>query len=315
MLLAIIWLYTMPGSADASVTNASEGSWVRYENDYFEAYSDIPSAEALQLLEDLEIFRAAMVSFDGSRVPEGSVRTRVIVFASKEDFSNATGHSLVEAFTLGIEGVPHIVMAAEGKPEWSSTTLRHEFVHVLQGYAGGELPWWYLEGYAECMSAMEFRNRNSEFVVGRSTMRSRSKRSFVPWNDLIAEDFSLASVASAEQGSSAYFQAGLLVRYMLVGDEQSHYLRLVEYLELVEGGEPSASAFEAAFGEPADELAKRVYRQRRQSIKPRTFSLQPNTEKQGFRLESAEVSSVRKILDELLTEAAPEPASGGGQSD
>jgi hypothetical protein len=305
----------MPAATHASVTGDSEGSWVKYENDYFEAYSDIPSSEALRLLEDLEIFRTAMVSFDGSRVPEGSAKTRVIIFASKDDFRTATGHSLVDAFTLGIEGAPHIVMSGEGKPGWSSTTLRHEFVHVLQGYAGGELPWWFFEGYAECMSAMEFREKNREFVVGRSTIRSRSKRSFVPWTDLIAEDFSIANVASAEQGSSAYFQAGLLVRYLLVGDEQSQSSRLVEYLERVQGGESSAKAFAAVFGEPADELAGRVYRQRKRSIKPRIYSFLPGIEQRAFELTTASDSAVQEILDELKAEAGPAPTSGGDQSD
>lgn len=299
LFLAVAWLCSMPGAADASVKGDSERSWVRYENDYFEAYSDVPQSEALLLLEDLENFRAAMTDYDGSRVPEGSKKTRVIIFASKEDFIDATHHPLAEAFTLGIDGAPHIVMSAEAKPEWLSTTLRHEFVHVLQGYAGDQLPWWYFEGFAECMSAIEFREGNNEFVVGQPTIRSRSKRSFIPWSELIAEDFALDEVASAKQASSAYFQAGLLVRYVLVGDDRAYRGRVTEYLERVTGGESSAKAFEAVFEEAVDEFATRVYKQRRKSIKPQSYKFQPEVAKRDFLASDTARPVVQKMIDAL----------------
>lgn len=289
----------MPCAAHASAEGDGEGSWARYENDHFEAYSDVPESGALLLLEDLENFRAAMIDYNGSSVPEGSKKTRVIIFASKEDFVDATHHPLVEAFTLGIDGAPHIVMSAEAKPEWSSTTLRHEFVHVLQGYAGDQLPWWYFEGFAECMSAMEFRNENTEFVVGGPTIRSRSKRSFVAWEKLIAEDFALDEAVSAKQASSAYFQAGLLVRYLLAGDEQAHKGRVAEYLERVTGGESSAKAFEAVFDEPAAELGARAYKQRRKSIEPQSYRFQPDVAQRDFRKSETDRTVIQKIIDAL----------------
>lgn len=251
------------------------------------------------MLEDLQNFRAAMISYDGSRVPEGSNRTRVIIFASKEDFVEATGHSLIEALTLGIEGTPHIIMSAEASPEWSRTTLRHEFIHVLQGYAGDESPWWFFEGFAECMSAMELRMEETAFVIGEPTIRSRSKRLFVPWEDLIANNFTLDNVTSAEQGSSAYFQAGLLVRYLLLDDRRVQSGRITEYLDRVTSGESSAAAFESVFGEPVDELAKRVYRQRRKSIKPKSYDLESNIEKGDFRQSVTTRSVVQEMIDAL----------------
>lgn len=289
----------MPWAAHASAEGDSEASWVRYENDHFVAYSDVPESGALLLLEDLENFRAAMIDYDGSSVPDGSKKTRVIIFASKEDFADATHHPLAEAFTLGINGAPHIVMSAEAKPEWSSTTLRHEFVHVLQGYAGDQLPWWYLEGFAECMSAMEFRNENTEFVVGKPTTRSRSKRSFVPWEELIAEGFAFDEAVSARQASSAYFQAGLLVRYLLAGDDRARKGRVAEYLERVAGGESSAKAFEAVFDEPVDELGARLYKQRRKSIDPQSYRFQPDGAQREFRQSEADRNVVQKMIDAL----------------
>ena len=130
-------------------------------------------------------------------------------------------------------------------------------------------------------------------------MRSRSKRSFVPWTDLIAEDFSLANVASAEQGSSAYFQAGLLVRYLLAGDEQAHKGRVAEYLERVTGGESSAKAFEAVFDEPAAELGARAYKQRRKSIEPQSYRFQPEVAKRDFRASDTTRPVVQRMIDAL----------------
>jgi hypothetical protein len=301
LLPALAWLCSVTG-AYASAEGDGEASWVRYENDHFVVSSDVPESAALLLLEDLENFRVAMIDYDGSGIPEGSKKTRVIIFASKEDFVDATHHPLAEAFTLGIDGAPHIVMSAEAKPEWSSTTLRHEFVHVLQGYAGDQLPWWYFEGFAECMSGMEFRSENTEFVVGGPTIRSRSRRSFVPWEQLIAEGFALDEAVSARQASSAYFQAGLLVRYLLAGDDPAYRGQLTEYLERVTSGESSAKAFEAVFDESADALGARVYKQRRTSIKPRSYRFRPDVAQQDFRQSETDRTVVQKIIDALRTQ-------------
>jgi hypothetical protein len=289
----------LPAAAYDLVKDDSERPWVRYENLYFEVYSDVPESEILQLLDDLENFRTAMISYDGSRIPEDSKKTQVIIFATKEAFYEAFSYSLVDAFTQGIKGTPHIVMTAEAGPEWSSTTLRHEFVHVLQGYSGEKLPWWYFEGFAECMSAMEFREETTEFVVGRPTKRSHSKRSFVPWDELIAEGFALGDAESARHASSVYYQAGLLVCYILVGDNQAQKGRVTEYLERITDGESSTRAFEVVFREPVDELAARVYKQRRESVKPQSYKFQPDSAKREFRQFDTTRSDVQKIIAAL----------------
>jgi hypothetical protein len=156
---------------------AKARSWHKYENKCFAAYSDASEKEVRQLLDELENFRAAVIQLDGSRVPEGSVKTRVIIFRSKEQYRETINRDSIDAYTVGIQGVPYIVLSTEGMSEWTRVTIRHEFTHVLQGYSGALLPPWYFEGFAEFMSGMTFRKQNTEFIVGGSrSARSHTSR-------------------------------------------------------------------------------------------------------------------------------------------
>lgn len=245
--------------------------WYQIANTHFEVYSDAPQQEIRLLLDDLERFRVAVEQFNGASVPQKSEKTRVIIFRSKQDYVKHVDNDWVEAFTAGREGVPHIVMWADRMSPASQATIRHEFVHVLQGYSGQLLPLWYLEGSAEFMSGISFSDENTQFVIGAATERAVSRRSFVDWSRLIDDDFRFEAVESGKAVSNAYYQAGLLARYFQIGDDFAHRDRLQEYLARYADGEASPQAFEAAFGEAVNDLATRAFKERRKRIKPKAF--------------------------------------------
>jgi len=275
--------------------------WHKYENKYFVAYSDASEKDVRQLLEDLESFRAAVIQLNGSRVPEGSVKTRVIIFRSKEQYRETIHRDSIDAYTVGIQGVPHIVMSAEGTSEWSRTTIRHEFNHVLQGYSGAQLPLWYFEGVAEFMSGMTFRKKNTEFVVGGSSRRSKSHEPFVDWDELISDEFSFDQISSGAQASNAYFQSGLLVRYLWSRDDFSHNEGLNRYLTLYSQGETSTNAFSEAFGESANEMGSRIYEQYRNRFDTKAHQFLPESQDYNFVQSAVGLDTVIEFVDDLKT--------------
>jgi hypothetical protein len=278
---------------------AKTGPWHKYENKYFVVYSDASEKDVSQLLEDLENFRAAVIQLNGSRVPEGSVKTRVIIFRSKEQYRETVHRDSIDAYTVGIQGVPHIVMSAEGASEWSRTTIRHEFNHVLQGYSGALLPLWYFEGFAEFMSGMTFRNKNTRFVVGGSPRRTKSREPFVDWDELISDEFSFDQVSSSAQASNAYFQSGLLVRYLWSGDSFAHNEGLDKYLALYSQGETSTDAFSEAFGESANEMGSRIYKQYGNRFDTKVYVFLPESQDHNFVRSAVALDTVTKFVDEL----------------
>ncbi len=283
----------------ARAEDATEHAWHRYENSYFEAYSDAPSDEVMLLLRDLDSFRAAVKQFNGSHVPEDSGKTRIVIFSSREDYAAIIGESWVEAFTVGLDGIPHMVMWADTKSPWSRVTIRHEFVHVLQGYSGESLPPWYLEGLAEFLSAINFRRDGTEFEIGGTTQRHVSRKKLTDWRKLIAEDFRFDLAASDDEVSTAYFQAGLLARYIHLEAGSGQRGRIEEYLARCQSGEQSGEAFMAVFGQSVDDLGPQVYRQRRR-VRPVVLELEPDWKDHGFTSSPAAIDDVRRITAELI---------------
>ena len=273
--------------------------WHKYENKYFEGYSDASEKDVRQLLEELENFRAAVIQLNGSRIPDDSVKTRVIIFDSKKRYRETIHRDSIDAYTVGIQGVPHIVMSAERMSEWSRITIRHEFNHVLQGYSGALLPLWYFEGFAEFMSGMAFRNKNTEFVVGGASGRTKSREPFVDWDKLISDEFSFDQISSSAQASNAYFQSGLLVRYLWLGDNFAHNEGLNKYLTLYSQGEPSTDAFSEAFGESANEMGSRIYKKYRNRIDTKVSQFLPDSQDHNFVRSAVALDLVVDFEDEL----------------
>jgi hypothetical protein len=289
-------------STAAVAGEAIAPAWYQYENTHFTIYSDAPEEEVRMLIEDLENFRAAVYQFGDDRVPEGSGKTRVIIFRSEDEFARTVKNDRVRAYTVGIGELPHIVMPSGSASPWSQVTLRHEYVHVLQGYRGDHLPAWYFEGLAEFLSGVRFRHENTEFVVGKPTGRTKRRSLFVEWSELLADDFSFEQLESVEQASSAYFQAGLLVAYLHVGLESATDDRLDAYLTRVAEGENSKNAFEAVFAESADSMGARVYRRRNRLIKARAFPFRPGESDQHFVRSAVAAESIRNLLRDLMPE-------------
>lgn len=227
---------------------AKERPWYKYENAYFEVYSDASEKKVRGLLEELENFRAAVAQILTFEIPAGAVKTQVIILRSKRDFRKITEDRLTAAFMIGVRGIPHIVMPAASGGDWSRTSIRHEYTHVLMAYSGHRFPRWYKEGFAELMSGTKFRNKGTKFTFGERIGRQRSSAAFVPWDELLSGDFEFHSVQAGPKLSNAYLQSWLLVHYLTIGEKFKRIDNFGNYLGRFATGESSESALDAVFG-------------------------------------------------------------------
>ncbi len=278
---------------------AKDKPWYKYENDYFEAYSDASEKKVRQLLEELENFRAAVIQINGGSVPDGAVKTQVVIFNSKRQFRETIDKDWIDGYAVGIRGVPYIVMTARGLSEWSRTTIRHEFTHVLQGYSDARSPPWYVEGFAEFMSGMTFLNKNTEFIIGDFPGRSKARVSFLDWNELISDDFDFHQIDSSAKASNAYLQSWLLVHYLTLGDNWAHNKDFLEYLTLYSQGEKSTDSFSKVFDESASEMGPRVYKQYTKRFIPVILNFLPGSQDQDFVRTQAAPDIETEIIDDL----------------
>jgi len=245
----LVALFAMTG-----VVLAGSGSWYRYENGYFIAYSNASEKKTRKLLSDLESFRAAFVQVGNITIPEGTAKTRVIIVRNKREFSKLTYNKLVGGFAHPIEDGTVLVLPAAGDPEWTKTVIQHEFGHALLGFKDFNFPKWYQEGFSEIVSTTELTNKGQSFKFGGRPYRLRFYTPLIfDWNALIADDFAPHTITNAAVGSSAYAQAWLLAHYVTLGS-QENAKNLQNYFGLIRTGASSSDAFVEAFGVTAKEM-------------------------------------------------------------
>jgi len=137
-------------------------------------------------------------------------------------------------------------------------TLRHEYTHLLVAQNNVAYPTWFNEGFAELMSATQFRDRNSVFSVGDAPGRLRSETVLTPWSEVLADNFNPHSFNDVGRASDSYLQSWALVHYFLLGNEGNNRKLLSQYFVRIGSGEDSLSAFEAVVGMSADDFGESV---------------------------------------------------------
>ena len=250
-----------PGLLFCNSAAAKDKPWYKYENRYFEAYSNESERTTRKLLIKLEDFRAAVLQVATIETPEGTPKTQVILFASEKRFRKLIGNRNISGFALEKNGVPYIVLPAGAYSKWTEMVIRHEFAHILLAYKNIRYPIWFNEGFAELMSATAFRKNGTQFSVGQTTGRKRSSRQLTPWSELIAADFDPHTLKSAKRASDAYLQSWILTHYFMLGNKFNNAIQLAQYISLLLDGYESVSAFEAVVGMPADEFGEKLLRE------------------------------------------------------
>jgi hypothetical protein len=121
----------------------------------------------------------------------------------------------------------------------------------------------------------------------------------VNWDNLISDEFSFDQISSSTQASNAYFQSGLLVRYLKLGDNFAHNEGLNKYPTLYSQGETSTDAFSEVFGESANEMGQRIYKQYRKQLYAKARQFLPESQDHNFVPSVVALDTVVKFVDAL----------------
>ena len=295
VIVAAVLILLIPGGTACG----KERDWYKYENAYFEVYSDASEKRVRRLLEELENFRAAVVQMLNMSIPAGAVKTQVVVFRSASDFQDVVDNRRIAAFMVGIRGVPYMVMPIGRRSDGSEYIIRHEYTHVLMGYSEHRFPKWYSEGFAEFMSGTRFRDKGKKFTLGDMIPRRQVGDLLVPWSELMSEDFDIHAVSTAVKASNAYYQAWLMAHYLTIGEHYENYRRLGRYLGRFSAGESSISALEAEFGMTPEELGDLVGREYRRRMPYYTIEFRAGVQDHEFVREEVDASKIKTTIADL----------------
>ena len=280
--------------------DAGERPWYKYENGYFEVYSNASEKRVRSLLTELEDFRAAVVQVLTLSIPPAAAKTQIIIFRSEKELRNLTGNELIDAFAIGVDGVPYMVMSA-GRNKGSDEVIRHEYTHVLLGYSDFKFPPWFQEGMAEFMSATEFKNGGTQFTFGNETLRRRAGSSLVPWAELMSDNFSFHTIHSPKLGSNAYFQAWMLAHYFMWRQRYMDDARVSRYFARFTAGATSAAALEAEFDMTPTEFGHFIESKYSKEMKYATVTFEHGVRDNEFTRGDVGIDQIESTLSEIAS--------------
>lgn len=254
------WLVLIGTAALACTTVDSipERPWIEVETPNFRVASTLPPEEAIELANDLELFRTVAQTLTNVPTVNSVIPTRIFVFDRGYDFELFTaGRRLAGYFLEGLRA-NYLVMRKTRQMD-ESRVIRHEYVHFLMNNATQVLyPPWYSEGFAEFLSTATLHEDGQRVIIGAFPMDR--KRAFQYGIGSSYEQIISARRGTKIRGNMFYEQSWALVHWLQLGRGRGHAPseEMTKYLELIAAGHTDADAFEEAFGISIEDVDREI---------------------------------------------------------
>jgi tetratricopeptide (TPR) repeat protein len=241
-------LLGMAALACTTVGAVSERPWIEVETPNFRIASTLPPEEAIELANDLELFRTVAQTVTNIPTVDSVIPTRIFVFERGADFELFAGTRRLAGYFLEGMRANYLVMRKTREMD-ESGVIRHEYVHFLMNNATQTLyPPWYSEGFAEFLSTATLHEDGQHVIIGAFPMDR--EKAFQYGIGSSYEQIISARHGTRIRGNMFYEQSCALVHWLQLGRGREHVAseEMGRYLELVTAGYSDADAFEEAFG-------------------------------------------------------------------
>jgi tetratricopeptide (TPR) repeat protein len=254
-ILAVLLGIAAAGCASAPV---SELGWIEARSANFSLYTTLGEPDARELLQNLELFRAAILVMTKVRSLHPHVPTEIYAFRSQSDYRPFEPFADSAGFFHATLRANFVALSAGANAEQARAILYHEYTHfVLQNEGSTHYPLWFEEGFAELLSSLDVRGANVrigvppairvaslQYGAAVSYARVLGARSYEGWGPEDLEMF--------------YAQSWLLVHHLVLGGGKGVASQLLRYVEKVEHRVPEQQAFREAFGIEVADLGPRL---------------------------------------------------------
>lgn len=238
--------------------NASSSSWASARSEHFLVVGDAGAENLRAAAARLEQYRAAFARLKlGSHHTDSTTPTTVFLFRDDNSYSpfkpvyrGETDDAVAGYFQAGSE-VDYITLSlADERTAGESSTLLHEYVHLLVKNTYRGAPLWFKEGLAEYYSTAAMSDGNRRVTLGKplkNRLQFIRRRALMPLPALFAVDVYSPDYHGREKSGVFYAQSWALVHYLLNGGGAERRAQLSHYLELLSGGAPAEESFRQAF--------------------------------------------------------------------
>jgi tetratricopeptide (TPR) repeat protein len=253
--LAPILLLAISGCAS---TAALERRWIEVSSPNFSIYTSLDDQQGRDLMEDLELFRAALISVTRLKDTRPRIPTDIYAFASTHEYAPFRPSKTIPGyFVPGLRG-NWVAMDMGDSPSLARAILYHELTHFLVRNEGrAAVPKWFDEGFAEVLGSVD--------VLGAMVRIGAVPRHRAAWlvygpripYDKIIRARSFNGWYRHEVGAF-YAQSWLLAHLLTLGQGGKFTPRLDRYLAEVDRGVDPVDAFETAFDIDVGDLEERM---------------------------------------------------------
>jgi tetratricopeptide (TPR) repeat protein len=252
-----IGLFALTGCVS---TRALDRTWIEVRSESFSVYSTMKEADARRLLENLELFRAALLVVTKLRDTSPRVPTEIYAFEASSDYARfRPGLNVAGYFVPTLRSNLVALSADEGMQ--ARAILYHEYTHFLVRNEGrAHYPIWFDEGFAEVLGSVDLLGALVQIgAVPAHRLQSLFFPETLPYSRVIRAR-SFKGWTQYEVGMF-YTQSWLLVHYLTLGRMGaggSFTARLERYLDRIEQRVGEEEAFREAFGVDVDDLEARL---------------------------------------------------------
>src|SRR5258708_37858194 len=250
--LSYVLLFSVALSLQAGATE----QWVQVRSPHFSVVTDSNEKQARHILAQFERMRWVFQTLFPKIVDPP---TAILVFAAKngKTFQSlepaaylAKGQLNLAGYFLSTQDNNYILLRLDAEQENPYATIYHEYTHLQFRSAGGWMPLWLNEGFAEFFQNTEIHNKDVELgKPSKDDILYLREQSLIPLRVLLKVDATSPYYHEEQKGSVFYAEAWALTHFLQVSDKEKGTHRLPDYLTMMSHHEDSIDAATKAFGD------------------------------------------------------------------
>lgn len=254
-----VWKGALGAALMLMAAAPADAAWRRAETANFILYGDMSEKQIAERARALEDFDALLRMLTG--ISAGPPANRLPVYFAPDNARMQIIRpvpSVVAGFYSATpDGIAAFVDRTTDRYRiFRNDTLFHEYVHhfMLQYFPAG-YPKWYVEGFAEYLMTVDF--RDGEVDIGRYNAERAlwllNQRDWLPFEHMM---FGSDRKARPDDAMRLYAQSWLLVHYLM--NDDARRAATPKYMTALAKGEDGRKAFAEIFGFPSSELDARL---------------------------------------------------------